>query len=129
MEIEIFTLCDYAQDINGKLIVVGTFDLINANSFPSVHPSCAIAGRFRFSDKELGQHSLRIKLIDEKGKDLITPVEGNIQVNKPLAGHYATMNFVLNLSQLKFETQGRYSFELYIDGEWKSGLPLVLNKT
>ena len=30
MEIEIFTLADFAQDNNSKLTIVGTFDSINA---------------------------------------------------------------------------------------------------
>jgi hypothetical protein len=30
---------------------------------------------------------------------------------------------------LKFEKEGRYSFELYVDGNWVTGLPLNLIKT
>jgi len=36
MEIEIFTLCDFAQDNNSKLTVVGTFDSIHSKQFPFV---------------------------------------------------------------------------------------------
>ena len=36
MEIEIFTLCDFAQDNSGKLTVVGTFDGINSKQFQTV---------------------------------------------------------------------------------------------
>jgi len=34
MEIEIFTLCDFAQDNSSKLTVVGTFDSIQSRQFP-----------------------------------------------------------------------------------------------
>ena len=34
MEIEIFTLCDYAQDMKGKLVLVGTFDTIFPKQYP-----------------------------------------------------------------------------------------------
>jgi hypothetical protein len=34
----------------------------------------------------------------------------------------------VNFEKLKFEKAGRYSFELYIDGEWVSGLPLFLSQ-
>ncbi|MEI9807678.1 MAG: hypothetical protein WDO16_07250 [Bacteroidota bacterium] len=39
-----------------------------------------------------------------------------------------SINVVANFAQLKFEKPGRYSFELSIDGDWKSGLPLFLHK-
>ncbi len=128
MEIEIFTLCDHAQDSAGKLTIVGTFDVIFAGQFPAIHPSCSIAGRLRFSDKEVGAHGFKLKLINESGTDVIPPIEGNVDVKKPEVGHHSTVNFALNLFQLKFDNPGKYSIELYIDGEWRSGLTLNVVK-
>jgi len=128
MEIEIFTLADFAQDNQSKLTIVGTFDAIHAQQFPAVHPACSIACRLRFSAKETGQHDFRLRLIDSDGKESIQPIEGNIGISQPPNGQIATINIVVNFNQLSFEKPGRYSFELYIDGEWKSGLPLFLNK-
>jgi len=54
MEIEIFTLCDFAQDNNSKLTVVGTFDAIYSKQFPFVQQSFSVACRLRFSEKEVG---------------------------------------------------------------------------
>jgi len=124
MEIEIFTLCDYAQDYVGKLTVVGTFDVIMAANFPAIHPTCSIAGRLRFSEKEVGIHGFKLKLINEKGDDLIQAIEGDIEVKKPEIGNHSAVNFSLNLFQLKFDNPGKYSFELYMDGEWRSGFSL-----
>ena len=128
MEIEIFTLADFAQDNNSKLTIVGTFDSINAKQFPVVHPACTIACHMRFGIKEAGSHDFRLRLIDTAGKEVIQPIEGNINIGIPPNGQFASINIVVNFNQLKFETSGRYSFELYLDGEWKSGLPLFLNK-
>jgi hypothetical protein len=128
MELEIFTLADFAQDNNSKLTIVGTFDSINSKQFPAVHASCSIACRLRFSSKETGQHDFKLRLIDVSGKELIPSIEGDIGINEPRAGQSATINIVINFNQLKFEKPGRYSFELYIDGEWKSGLALFLNQ-
>jgi hypothetical protein len=36
------------------------------------------------------------------------------------------VNMVVNFNQLQFPEAGRYSFELYVDGDWKTGLPLFL---
>ena len=127
MEIEIFTLCDFAQDNNSKLTIVGTFDSINGKQFPLQHPACAVACRLRFGAKETGDHSFRLRLIDAAGKEVIKPIEGNINIGIPPNGQFASINMVVNFNQLKFETAGRYSFEMYIDEDWKSGLPLFLN--
>src|SRR5712672_3076238 len=78
METEIFTLCDFAQDAGGKLTIVGTFDQIGSKTFPVTHPSCSLACRLRFSEKEQGTHDFKLRLVDIKGKEVIPSIEGNI---------------------------------------------------
>ena len=128
METEIFTLADFAQDNNSKLTIVGTFDTINAPQFRVTHPACSIACRMRFAEKEAGEHQFKLRLIDSSGKEIIKPVEGNLNIGKSPAGKFVSINIVINFSQLQFPKPERYSFELYIDGEWKSGLPLFLQQ-
>jgi hypothetical protein len=128
MEIEIFTLADFAQDNNSKLTVVGTFDSIHVKQFPAQHPACSIACRLRFANKEAGQYDFKLRLIDAAGKELIEPIRGNLSIGESANGQFSSVNIVVNFAQLKFEKPGRYSFELYIDDEWKSGLPLFLNE-
>lgn len=128
MELEIFTLCDFAQDNNSKLTIVGTFDSISAKQFPVAHPACSIACRMRFAAKEGGEHHFKLRLIDAAGKETIQPVQGDINIGTPANGQFASINIVINFNQLKFEKPGRYSFELYINDEWRSGLPLFLNQ-
>lgn len=127
MEIEIFTLSDFAQDNNSKLTIVGTFDSINVKQFPVTHPACTLACRLRFAAKESGSHDFKLRLIDVKGKETIQPIEGNINIGAPPNGQFTSINIVVNFNQLQFPEAGRYSFELYIDDDWKSGLPLFLN--
>ena len=128
MEIEIFTLADFAQDNQSKLTIVGTFDSIQSKQFPVSHPACAFACRLRFAAKETGAHDFKLRLIDANGKETIQPIEGNINIGAPPNGQFYSINIVVNFNQLQFEKTGRYSFELYIDGDWKSGLPLFLNQ-
>jgi hypothetical protein len=128
MEIEIFTLADFAQDNSSKLTIVGTFDSIHSKQFPATHPVCSVACRLRFAAKESGSHEFRLRLIDADGKETIKAIEGNINIANPPNGQFSSINIVVNFNQLQFEKAGRYSFELYIDGDWKSGLPLFLHK-
>ena len=129
MEIEIFTLCDFAQDNSGKLTVVGTFDGINSKQFPFVQANFSVACRLRFSEKEIGEHHMRLRFIDVDGKEVIQPIEGNMNIVKPQNGQYSAINLVFNFNQMKFEKAARYSFELYLDDDWSSGLPLFVNKS
>ena len=128
MEIEIFTLCDFAQDNNSKLTVVGTFDSIHAKQYPFVQQSFSVACRLRFSEKETGAHDMRLRFVNERGKELIKPIEGQMNIVAPQNGQYSAVNLVFNFNQVKFDKAGRYSFELYIDDEWTSGLPLFVNQ-
>ena len=128
MEIEIFTLCDFAQDNNSKLTVVGTFDSINSKQFPFVQAMFSVACRLRFSEKEVGQHDIRLRFIDGDGKELIKPIEGNMNITQPRNGQYSAVNLVFNFNQVKFDKAGRYSFELFIDDEWETGLPLFVSQ-
>ena len=55
---------------------------------------------------------------------MIPSIEGSINVSMPANNQYAAINIVGNLNQLKFEKEGRYSFELYLDDNWVSGFAL-----
>jgi hypothetical protein len=128
MEIEIFTLADFAQDNQSKLTIVGTFDSIQSKQFPATHAACAIACRLRFASKEIGDHTFKLRFIDAGGKEVIQAIEGNLHIGEPPNGQFSSLNIVVNFNQLKLDKPGRYSFELYIDDDWKSGLPLFLNQ-
>jgi hypothetical protein len=131
MEIEIFTLADHAQDVQGKMFISGTFDALHAPQFPLTYPFFTLAMRLRFSEKEAGDHQLTIKVLDPDGKDLVKNVEGNLPVQAPPPpATYTGINFTLNLLQVQFAKAGIYTFELYLDGEWETGLKLnVVQRT
>lgn len=126
MEIEIFTLADYAADYgNGKLIVSGTFDTIFGQTFPLVHPSCSLALRIRIANSEIGEHTFEIR---PAGLSNVQPFIGNLSVKKNPNADHSTINLVVNLNNLKFDKPGRYSFEFYFDNEFRSGLNLYVVK-
>lgn len=124
METELFTLSDYAEDINGKLVIVGTFDTIYGSNSPSKHPLCALSLRLRFAKSEIGKHTMKIRFIDPDGKEL-QKIDGKLEVRNPVPGaEYVAVNTVIRFANLQFNSFGKYSFELYIDDEWNRGLPL-----
>ncbi len=129
MEVEIFTLCEFANTYEGnKLTIVGTFDGISAQQFPVQHPTCSLAVKLRFAESEAGQHTMLLKMVNDKGVAVFPELQGNIEVGRPPAGQHAAVAMAIHLNQLPFERAGRYSFELHIDGEWRAGLPLLVSQ-
>ena len=124
MEIEIFTLCDYAADNGGKLTVVGTFDNITTQSLPAIQ-QLGIAIRLRFSAKQVGNHKIELKITDPT-KDSIANINGNINVSSPVEPMaYTSINMALNLG-LEIKTKGVYKIELHLNDEFQSGLSFLV---
>jgi hypothetical protein len=128
MEMEIFTVCDYSADIANKLIIVGTFDMIMAKSFPAIHPSFSVAARLRFSREELGEHKFKILFVDEKSNNFLPPIEGTMNVKPAPSTDHATVNLSINIGQPKFPQPGKYSVQFHLDEKWKTGLTIYLIK-
>jgi hypothetical protein len=127
MDIQIATLCDFAADYNGKLVISGTFDTLAARAVPVVHPSCALALRFCFTPEDVGRHKLSINIINEDGDSLDPnnmPIEPEFEVQLPKNVPFLTRNIVMNLQGLRFPEAGIYSIDIGCDGEVLVRLPL-----
>lgn len=125
MELEIFTLADYAVDNGGKLTIVGTFDTIFTQTTPAIHPSCVVATKFRVANSEAGQHEFEIRVQTPDKKEL-AKIKGVGDVKPNPNADYSSSNFVIPIHNLKLEKLGKYTFEFYFDGEFRSGLTLHL---
>ena len=127
MDIQIATLCDFAADYNGKLVISGTFDTLAARALPVVHPACALAMRFCFTQEDVGRHKLSINIINEDGESLDPanmPIEPEFEVKLPKEVPFNTRNMVMNLQGLRFSEDGIYSIDIGYDGELMMRLPL-----
>ena len=131
MDIQVATLCDFAADYNGKLVISGTFDTLAARALPVVHPSCALAMRFCFTQEDVGRHKLSINIINEDGESLDPanmPIEPEFDVKMPKEIPFNTRNMVMNLQGLRFTEDGIYSIDIGYDGELMMRLPLRILK-
>lgn len=127
MDIQIATLCDFAADYNGKLVISGTFDTLAARQLPVVHPMCALALRFCFTQEDSGRHKLSLNIINEDGESLDPnnmPIEPEFEVGLPPNVPFLTRNVILNLQGLRFPKVGLYSVDISCDGEMHTRLPL-----
>ena len=127
MDFQIATLCDFAADYNGKLVVNGTFDTLMARQLPVVHPTCTLAMRVCFTPEDIGRHKLSITIINEDGEPLDPermPIEPEFDVKLPDHAPFLTRNIVMNLQGLRFPSAGLYSIDISCDGDLMVRLPL-----
>ncbi|HON08861.1 MAG TPA: hypothetical protein PLW02_12260 [Verrucomicrobiota bacterium] len=128
MNVEVFVLCDAATDNQGKLNMLGAFDSIWAQSVPVVHPFCALAVRIRFLRIEEGVHPIKITIIEEDGKNIVPPIDGNINIKFSTDDESVAANLIINLQGLRLEKFGNYSIELAIHGKHEASVPLFLKQ-
>ena len=127
MDIQIATLCDFAADYNGKMVISGTFDALAAKALPVVHPQCVLAMRICMTPEDSGEHDMTINIIDADGKSLDEknmPVRIKMPVQVPDNASFVTRNFVMNFQGLRFPTAGIYSVDVSVNEELVARLPL-----
>ena len=126
MDIQIATLCDFATDYNGKMVISGTFDTLAGQAMPLVHPSCVLALRLCITPEDAGQHTFTVNIIDADGKSIDDkmPIEADMPIELPDNVPFMTRNLILNLQGLKFPEDGVYSIDISVDEELISRIPL-----
>jgi hypothetical protein len=127
MKTELFTLCDFAQENEGKLTVVGTFDTIVAREFPCVHPLLSVVVRLRFDIWEFGRHSFRVESRDLDGESIVAPISGSLEV-RGVGNATAVSHVLFNVASVRFKGSGVASFVLYVDEKEIGSIPLYIRK-
>ncbi len=126
MDLQIATLCDFAAEYQGKLVVTGTFDALAAKATPIVHPQCSLAMRFCFTPEDAGDHELSIAVIDEDGQAINEkmPIKGAMPVEMPDNVAFMSRHLIIGFQGLTFPKAGVYSVDILVDGELIQRLPL-----
>lgn len=128
MNVEAFVLCDAATDSQGKLNILGAFDTLFVQAVPAVQAQCAVATRIRWEQIEGEDHKIAIHVINQDGKAVIPPLEGNIKVGFPDDASTAITNIILNIQGLKLETFSEHSIDLVVDSKHEASLPLYIRQ-
>ncbi|MBQ7018726.1 MAG: hypothetical protein IJN06_06965 [Bacteroidales bacterium] len=113
MQIEIFTMCDNAQDYMGKLVIVGTFNHIHTKALPVMFPGFSIAGRIEYSVG--GNKEFKLSIKDPDNVDFLPPQTWvtEVKMENEYVGH---ANFCLSLNQIVFNKPGMYKAILETEG-------------
>lgn len=128
MNVNILTLCDFAQDNNGKLTIVGVYDLIVAKKVPFKKHLFFVA-RICFDAEDCEKkHNLKVTIFDEKKQEaLISPVTNELPIEENKKKVYC--NLIFDFGNLAFPSDGIYNFKLEVDGkEFSTSLNVELEK-
>jgi len=124
MTVDFAVACDYAIiDQHGKLSVLGIFQHIWAARFPTVHPRLHLVVRLHGRRTEVGEHRLRIRLLDEEDAEVLSG-DGAVNFNEPAAGVTDLEAGAVLAFDVPFQKPGRYRFEIAVDGEIRAVAPI-----
>jgi len=96
---------------SGNLNVLGIFQNINAEVFPTTFAKMVYVASIEFHRSETGKHIFKVNFIDSDGKSIIPPLEGEFVVydNNLFA------NLLLGIEGIAFPGPGIYAIDLTID--------------
>jgi hypothetical protein len=109
----------------GKLNVLGVFDRIAANAYPTVHPKMVFVFRVQAEYADAGKRfPVRARLMDDDG-GILFEATGDI-VPPPVApGEFVTANQIFTLVGVRFPAPGNHKFVVSV-GEETHETPLMV---
>ena len=125
MTVEILTLADYAQETNGKLTIVGTFNEFRIDSFPALG-SAYLVMRCRIMAEEQQPKQFHVQLCTSDGKEKLLSFD--IEVTDQLTNKVIpslSLNMVVKMD-IKFEHAGMYMAEVISDTGYHRIVPLTV---
>lgn len=116
-------VCD-AAEATSKINALGIgFDTIYANQVPVRHPHFSIVLQLRSSAAEAGQKRIQVNLVDEDGKDVINPIQGQFNLPRAEGRTYSVGRFVMEFNSVEFKSYGSYTVEVAVEGLEVASIP------
>ncbi|MGH7251623.1 MAG: DUF6941 family protein [Nitrospiraceae bacterium] len=108
----------------GKLNILGIFDALYAESFPTIHPEMKLVVQLEAGIAEVGKvHQVEIQLMDSDGRKPFV-VNGQVVVGDVKPGTVFKTNSILNIRGVTFEKPGDFVFNILVNGDVKKQVPL-----
>ena len=127
MKVEIFCLCDFAQPTrDGKLNILGLFDMLPVEQVPTRHGLFAVAIKLRIENADAGEKKFKISFFDPEGKPILTGIEAVMNVETQPGLPNSNIQMVSLIPQLPLASLGEYSIVLEVDGQPVASTPLLV---
>jgi hypothetical protein len=116
-------ICD-AAEAGAKINALGIgFDTIYASQMPVRHPHFSLVLQLRASVAEAGQKRIQVSLLDEDGKDLIPPVQGQFNLPRAEGRTYSIGRFVMEFNSVEFKAYGSCTVVVTVEGMEVASIP------
>jgi hypothetical protein len=126
MNVEIFTLCDLYQEMDGKQNITGIFDVLYVDiNKPIITARFFIVSFIRILETDKDEHSFNFRINDPDGNAINNPIDIIIDVTD-YAKRTTLIKLAKSFSSLKLPSPGRYSVTLNISGKDAATIPLFI---
>jgi hypothetical protein len=116
-------LCDdVRREDNGKFILIGLFEAINAKKFPATHSTLFVATRWC---KGEGTFTQKIRIVNPKDNSIIFQTDEQVFELADIDRHHTLIS---KFNNLLFPTPGKYWVEILLDGELVINYVMILNE-
>jgi hypothetical protein len=111
---------DVRREDNGKFMLIGIFEAINALEFPAKHHTLFVANRWC---KGEGSFTQKIRIVNTKDKGVIFQTEEQPFQLADIDTHHTIMS---RFNNLMFPTPGKYWVEVFLNNELILNYPIML---
>ena len=125
MKVKFAVLADYSNITQeGKINIVGVFDIIHASQLPCQLHEMQLVLRFEADISERGkQKEVQVRLINGQG-DKLLELSGRMAIGEAKPGALLLFTHVLTFHNVVFPSAGDYQFDVDVDGVLQSTVPL-----
>ena len=114
-------LCDdVRREDNGKLILLGLFEVIGAKRYPAVHPKLFVVNRWC---KGEGTFKQKIRIINSKDNQRLIETDPQDFTLKDIDSQHTLISEFTNV---KFPQAGKYWVEVFLNDELILNYPVML---
>lgn len=126
MDVQILTLCDSAQEYNGKLVIVGAFNELAFDKFPALYPEMAVVARTIIEDEAADSHDVELsaRKADTGNDALLPPLKTRLNTKGNL-GQTVYSNLLLRMNNVAIPEPGKYLIKFRIDDVVKE-IPFIV---
>ncbi|HJP82898.1 MAG TPA: hypothetical protein VJ835_05270 [Fimbriimonadaceae bacterium] len=130
MTIPFAVVADHASaDSSGKLNLLGVFERITVQRFPSIHKRLYLVFRISCPVNEANrQFELTLKFLDQDGREefKIGPLKSKVPDVRP-DGAPIEIPMILELENLQLIKEGRHEWKIEVDGDTKAQIPITIS--
>jgi len=122
-DLQFSVLCDdVRREENGKFILIGLFEAINAKKFPATHQTLFVVNRWC---KGEGTFTQKIRIINTQDSSVVFQTDDQAFELADIDRHHT---LVSRFNNLVFPQPGKYWVELLLDNELILNYPIILKE-